>query len=164
MALSWCGSAYAEPMVRLYPYLAHQVGTTAYVRAGLIVIGDDSWTSITVGGGYTLTCGVQTVYAENSSVMPFTPGPTQAIVYVPPVQPADYNVGGFSTLAWGDCRHCSFQYRGRLLEGVATINATTYGAGFVFTVGGVEMVKGDTHTFDVCKPTLSGSSSSGCRQ
>lgn len=144
--------AHARPSVSVYPYPAHQVGVSASVRAGLVVVGESTWTSLTTGGGFTLTCGVQTVLAENSAHSPFIAGPNAAIVHVPPVDPADYNIGGFNSLQGGRCRPCSFQYRGRVLEGVATINATSHGAGFVFTVGGVEMTTGDTRTFDICKP------------
>lgn len=155
------GRAHAAPSVSLYPYPAHQVGVSGYVRAGLTVIGESDWTSLTVGGGFTLTCGVQTVTAENAAYASFVAGHNAEFVHVPAVQPADYNVGGFNGLASGRCRSCTFQYRGRVQEGLTTINATPNGAGFVFTINGVDMTKADTQTFDICKPATS-AGTGGC--
>jgi hypothetical protein len=162
--LSWfCSHAYAVPKVTTYPYPAHQVGDTSYVRAGLLVIGESSWTGLTIGGGYTLTCGVQTVVAENATYAPFLAGYNSGLVHVPSINPADYDVGGFASLPAGNCRACSFQYRGRVLEGHATINAPSHGAGFVFSIGGVEITQADTQTFNICRPT-SPNRNTGCLQ
>lgn len=141
------------PNITLYPYPAHQVGDTSQVRAGFVVVGETKWASLTTGGGFTLTCGAQVVTAENAAHSGFIAGYNAAIAHVPETQPADYDVGGFSSLASGRCRDCTFQYRGRVVEGVATINATSRGAGFVFTVNGVDITKSDTSTFTVCKPS-----------
>jgi hypothetical protein len=117
-----------------------------------VAIGESSWTSLTVGGGFTIACGTGDVLVENSNYYPFLAGYNAAIVHVPPTDPADYDVNAFNGVAQGQCRFCSFQYRGRVLEGQAGINAGTHGVGFSFNVGGVEITRVDQKSFWVCRP------------
>lgn len=135
------------------PVTAHQVGTTATARVGILVTAESSYTSITAGGGYTLDCNTVDVTAENSSYSPFLLGYNYAIVHVPAAGTGDYLVGEFKHLTIGQCRTCSFQYTGRLYEGQTSLSGSYRGASFQFTIGAGTLSQGDTKIFQLCKST-----------
>jgi hypothetical protein len=156
LLLAMTPPAWATLTVTSSPVPPSQVSTTSQAEVGLSVRGETSNKTLTVGGGYTLTCEGQVngpVEAKNSvnQTNIVIPGIILTVT-VPPTTPARYAIQGWSSWTAGSIHDCSFKYRGAAVEAATGITGSGWGFTFSASSGGVEVERADTAQFSMIKP------------
>ncbi|HKE92905.1 MAG TPA: hypothetical protein VKB34_01250 [Povalibacter sp.] len=169
-AIAWaCNPAHSFPSeLTLIPHTHGQVvlpqqGGTSSLIFGLEVEAATFWSSLTVGGGYTIECEgtALSIPAQNDEHIYDFWGGVRLKTKVPKNNtPTLYDVPGWETLGAGSCRQCTFKYRGRAADGLGAIAVGPTGVNFSLNLS-PDRTQADTLVFNVCKG-LPASSGGGC--
>ncbi len=138
----------------------HQVSSGERVEVGMIVDGRTDALTMTVGGGYTLTCPDTTPLTAQRALQ-FTRWPAgfQVSVFVPETIPAGYPISGWYGWNAPSTHYCTFSYVGRAKD--AWVNLS--GMGINITLGGEDATYGNSVVFPMVKlPPPPPRSGGGC--
>jgi len=126
----------------------HQVGSGERVEVGMIVDGTTNLLTMTVGGGYTLTCPDTTPLTAQRALQfsRWLAGFTVS-VFVPETIPYEYPISGWYSWDRPSTHYCTFSYVGRAKD--AWVNLQ--GIGINITLGGDEVSDGNSRVFSMVK-------------
>jgi len=135
--------------LELFLYEPRQIGKTENAEVGLVVRAATPAYSLSVAGGYTVTCpDSQVIEAQTSASEWRLFGNVSFWVNVPVTPPGQYPMTGWNSWPSPSNHSCSFRYVGRAKDGVFAIG----GFGSNISFGGGDKSQGDTKIFKMVKP------------
>jgi hypothetical protein len=137
-----------------------QIGLSQKVQVGLRVDGSTEFYTLTVAGGYTVTCPESVAIDAQTSESGWDLfGGVSFWINVPEAPPGEYPMSGWAGWPSPSTQSCSFKYVGRVKDGLISFG----GFGSNITLGGGDRSSADTIVFRVVKPTPA-TDSGTCRQ
>lgn len=126
-----------------------QVKRTAMAQFGLVVSASTELYTLSVAGGFTVTCpDSQVIEAQTSASEWRLFGSVSFWVNVPATPPGQYAMTGWNSWPSPSTQSCSFRYVGRAKEGLFVVG----GLGSNISFGGGDKSQGDTRIFTMVKP------------
>jgi hypothetical protein len=143
----------------------YQVSNSS-IAIGLIVQAEANRPMLGIGGGYTVTCTMNSLpinAREKADLYDFF-GP-EVTLNVPVPTPGIYTIPGWSSIPAGSCGgQCAMHWRASAVDAVLSFSASISGVGANFTLlpaGGLE--REDTIILDICRSGTPQCCTAGCQ-